>query len=140
MTTDEIKAYGKLVTQKRADKTKDLFHFRFWLYARVLPPALVVERLVAATPPVVQWLLGGKRLDSSLLREYAPLITDQHRRRRGCYGDFGHNVETGEDADYIGSSVDVLGRTNQHDRVIQRKAVAVEENLPKHYRVLRGRG
>ncbi|KAL2414750.1 hypothetical protein ABEF95_004142 [Exophiala dermatitidis] len=90
--TVEIKAYGKLVTPKRTGKTKNLFHFRFWL------------------------------------------------RRRGCYGDFGHNMETGEEADYVGSSVDVRGRTNQHDRIIQKKAVAVEESLPKHYRVLRGRG
>ncbi|EHY59756.1 uncharacterized protein HMPREF1120_07739 [Exophiala dermatitidis NIH/UT8656] len=31
--TDEINPYGKLVAQERTAKTKDLFHFRFWLYA-----------------------------------------------------------------------------------------------------------
>ncbi|KAJ4505491.1 hypothetical protein HRR83_008293 [Exophiala dermatitidis] len=91
--TDEINPYGKLVAQERTAKTKDLFHFRFWLYA----PAVFCR---------LHWLSSAQGDDGDVMAI------------------FGNNVETGEDADYVGSSVDVRGRRNQHDRVIQRNAVA----------------
>jgi hypothetical protein len=142
--------YAHKVSQK-ADLRREVFNFRFWVYARRLPPTQLVERLVAATPPVVRWLLGRRCIDSGLIRKNAPSISQKHSMKRGCYGNFAVHV-TDRDADYTGSSGDLQARVKTHIREIKRPTASLEHTTckdsvqggprraPKHYRVLRDDG
>ena len=93
--------YRQKVIDRKINLAEDVFDIRFWVHAHRLPINLLVEKIVAATPPVVQWLLGRGHIDSALLRKYAPRISEAMNGMRGCYGDFGENGV--DNADYIGS-------------------------------------
>jgi hypothetical protein len=121
----EADEYAALVAQKETCFEKDLFHFQFWCHFRLWSEKQLVNRLVAATPQPVQFVLGHDKIDPDLLREYAPLVSEDFRDVRGCYGNLAQN-ELGDAAEYVGSSVNILERTNTHDREIQKLRKALE--------------
>ncbi|KAK5062742.1 hypothetical protein LTR84_004816 [Exophiala bonariae] len=131
--SSEFELYGQKVKDREIDFANDLFHFRFWVYAHRLPKAEVKKRLIAATPPVVQWLLGHKQIHSADIRQYATEINKEHKGIRGCYGNFARYKKTTQEADYVGSSVDLWRRCREHARHIKKPG---KGKLPKHYRVL----
>lgn len=131
--SSELELHGQKVSNKQYDSAKDLFHFRFGVYASRLPKVLVKERLIAATPPVVQWLLGHKQIRSEKIRQFATAITKEHKGIRGCYGNFATHETDQQEADYVGSSKDVYQRCTTHARGIKKPG---NGKLPKHYRVL----
>lgn len=146
MLFEEVKKYGQRVAKGKHLGPIQMFNHRFWVYLEKLEPKRVIQRLVAATPPVVQWLLGQPSIDSSQLRKYAPPISRRrHHRRRGCYGDFGEHILSGLYADYIGSSGDLWTRKTTHIRKIILAKAFQDKNKslqtpsadqPSHYRVL----
>ena len=114
-----MKEYGKLVSKGSTNFEDDAFHYRCWVYANKLQPALVHQRLVKATPPVVQWLLGMEKISSKLLPRHAPrAYWKAYKGLRAVYGNFAKHNADKKVADYIGSSGQLWTRIRGHLRSI----------------------
>src|SRR4051794_37927891 len=112
----EMKAYEQRYLRGGAGNLhpdNEIPNHRFWEYANRFPKEEIKQGLTAATPKVVQWLLGQSNIDSASIRKYALPVSQEHRRKRSCHGDFVvHNNR--RHADCVGSSGDLWTRYLQH--------------------------
>ncbi|ETI22355.1 hypothetical protein G647_06429 [Cladophialophora carrionii CBS 160.54] len=138
--SEHMNVFSQLVKEGRINFPDNVFSIGFWAQAHRIPNHIIVDKLIQATPPIVQWLLGRHHIDSNLIREKAPKISNSMSGIRGCYGDFGSNGY--EDADYVGSTGDMVYRAKTHQSIIRKlsKFNSTSSKTAKHYRVLQQDG